>query len=252
MMKEKEFLAKTDQNPHTYDEFETFLIEKSKNHPFPQTEFQCSHFVAGSQQTLYKQIRQTLMEIDTRKHSIEKIEIAVRKTNLEMKKNRDAYEKSDDPYEKEMLDIELDDMKIDMGVYEKKLEQSHTELKYFLNIVKNVCSTEEDTDKYFELNSEEEKKYWIARMAKQSSVDLIAYGRLGAGNIDSILMMPEEDQVATLQLALNYAGAISAGVEQMKLNAEAEIKFLRDELPDTKYLETNAAENTNNQKLLKS
>jgi len=240
--KEKEFLKNTKSNHHSYDEFDTFLIEKTKTHPFPQTQFQCDYFVSGSHPTLYRQVRQTLLEINTRKHSLDKLIISKRKLEVEMKRQQDKISNCEDLYDKQILEIELDDMKIDMGVYEKKIEQAHIEMRYFLDFVKGVCEKEEDTQKFFDLDAEEEKKYWIARMAKQSSVDLISSGRLGSGNIDSILMMSEEDQVATLQLALNYAGAIGAGVENLKLNAEKEIKFLGEGLPNQKYLEESVEE----------
>ena len=73
-------------------------------------------------------------------------------------------------------------------------------------------------------------------MARQSAVDLIGYGTINVGNIDSILMMPEADQKKSLELALKYAGGIQSGIEQMRLKAQEEISLLDDPIPPRKML----------------
>ena len=73
-------------------------------------------------------------------------------------------------------------------------------------------------------------------MAKQSAVDLIGYGTINVGNIDSILMMPEEDQSKTIDIALKYAGSIKSGMERMRLKAEQEISFLEEGMPSRKMI----------------
>jgi len=239
---DKEYLMKIDSesNHFAYDEFEEYLIEKSVDTPFPQTEFQCNHFVSGSHPTFYRQVRQTLIELNSRKHSLEKIKISVRKCELEIEKIKNNIEKSEDDYERKLLEIELDDILLDLRVWHKKIKQCHIEMRYFLDWLKQNCGSVEEADKFFEQDDEEEHKYWIARMAKQTSIDIITSGRLGAGNLDAILQMPEEDQVKTLQLALSYAGAVNAGVDQLKLNSEKTVRFLRDEIPNNKFLEENS------------
>ena len=39
-------------------------------------------------------------------------------------------------------------------------------------------------------------------MGKQAAMDIISYGRIGSGNMTSIMDMPEEDQVETLGIAV--------------------------------------------------
>jgi len=237
---DKESSIRTDLSPHSYDNFDNYLIEKSVYHPFPQTEFQCNHFVSGSHATSYRQVRQSLLEISTRQHAIEKINISARKSEIEIERCKKKIEETDDIFEKQLLELEIKDLSIDLCVWKKKIEQAHIEMKYFLDFVKGVCPNEKETEKFFELNPEEEHKYWIARLAKQLSIDIITSGRLGSGNLDTILQLPESDQVKTLQLALNYSGAINAGVDNLKLNAEKTIRFLKDELPNKNYLEENS------------
>jgi len=219
------------------DEFEDYIVQKALTHPFPQTEFQCEHFVAGSHATKYRQVRQVLLEISTRKHSLDKLDISLRKTKLELSRKESEIEKCEDPFDKELLIIERDDLLLDVEQWNKRIVQANMEIKYFLDYIKRNCGTVDEANEFFELNAEEEHKYWIARMAKQTSVDLLAYGRVGAANIDSILMMSDADQAKTLNAAIRYAGAIDSGMERMKLGAEAEIKYMEGEVPAANYFE---------------
>ena len=41
-------------------------------------------------------------------------------------------------------------------------------------------------------------------MAKQAMLDMISYGRVGTGNLDSILMMSPEQQKEVMALASSY------------------------------------------------
>jgi hypothetical protein len=93
-------------------------------------------------------------------------------------------------------------------------------MKAFIDVVKQYATTDEELAPYLELNEDEEKKYWIARMGKQAALDIIAFGRVGSGNMDSIAMMPQEDQLNTLQLAVQYSGLINAGLHKVSIEAQ--------------------------------
>jgi hypothetical protein len=42
-------------------------------------------------------------------------------------------------------------------------------------------------------------------MAKQAGIDILSYGRIGAGNMESISMMPPQQQADVLLIASEYA-----------------------------------------------
>jgi hypothetical protein len=46
-----------------------------------------------------------------------------------------------------------------------------------------------------------EREYWIKRLGKQSAMDMIAYGKVGVGNMDSLTMLSYEDQQKAIELA---------------------------------------------------
>ena len=70
----------------------------------------------------------------------------------------------------------------------------------------------------------EERKYWIARMGKQAAMDIISYGRIGSGNMESISMMPEKDQVQALQIAVRFSTMVSGGLDKLNKQLQPELK----------------------------
>ena len=223
-----------------FDEFDHYLIDRANTHPFPQTRYQCNHFVTDSHPTDYRAVRQTLLELATRKHSNKKIQVNMKKSYIEIARKQKQIEETTDPFDAQMLEVEIEDLELDIEQYEKKILQCNLELRYYLDSIKEKCSTPEDTDKYFADDEEEERKYWIARMAKQSATDMIGYGTISAGQIDSLLMMPKEDQEASLNLSMRYAGAINKGINEMRLQAEADVKYFDNTTNVTKMLQDGA------------
>ena len=82
-----------------------------------------------------------------------------------------------------------------------------------------------------ELESMEEHKYWIARMGKQSAIDLLTTGRIQAGNLESILQMAPEDQAAVTDLAMTYSTAVNKSIGGIKEAAEERVEKMLDGKP---------------------
>jgi hypothetical protein len=107
-------------------------------------------------------------------------------------------------------------MENDVRIWDRKIIQAEEELKSYINQVKEIAG--DDTEllaKAFSYDAEEERKYWVTRMAKQAAMDMVAYGRIGSGNMDSIAMMPEEDQIMTLATTLQYNERLMGGLNQI-------------------------------------
>jgi azurin len=71
-------------------------------------------------------------------------------------------------------------------------------------------------------------------MGKQAAMDMMAYGRVGVGNMEAITQMPVEDQSRVLQITIDYAGKLSEAMmgieENLKLGTMQgfDPKFLAD------------------------
>lgn len=192
------------------------------------TPFQTKHFVAGSQITPWRQVRQALMELETRYHAYFELRTSLRKAEVQRKMQIRAIEHESDDLVREMLQIDLDKMDYDITIWRRKLRQAEIEIDSFLKIVREHVTDEEDLKYFTEMNDDEERQYWVFRMGKQAALDIIAYGRIGSGNMDSIAMMDYDDQIAVLHKAIQYSGMINANVATIAHDVSEQIAALSE------------------------
>ena len=179
------------------------------------TEYECEHFVADPQLTPWRKVRQALMELETRYHAYMENRNSLRKAEILRKRlNRDMPLLPDE-LDGELMQIDMEKNDYDIGIWKRKLRQSELELKYFLNVVDKYVDDEHPLEYYCQENHQEVRMYWIARMGKQAAMDIISYGRIGSGNMTTIMDMPEEDQVETLGVAVQYSGMIGGGIDKL-------------------------------------
>lgn len=188
-----------------------------------QTFYQSKHFVANSQITPYKQVKQAMLELEVRYHSYQEIRASLRKAEIMRKKMVKQQEETVDPLDKELIQVEIEKNDYDISIWKRKLRQSEYEINGFLAIIKEHVKTPEDVEYYKGHNEEEERQYWIARMGKQAAMDIIAFGRVGSGNMDSIAMMGQQEQLEALTVAVQYAGLINAGLTKIGVNTQEKV-----------------------------
>jgi hypothetical protein len=139
------------------------------------------------------------------------------------------YEKEEDELSKELIACEASKLDYDITIWKRKYQQSQQEMDTFLKIIKDYIKDEKDISFFTESNEDEERAYWIARMGKQAAMDIIAYGRIGSGNMDSISLMPDEDQVKALQIAVRYSNMVNTGLDNVTRQLQPEFqKFLNN------------------------
>jgi hypothetical protein len=63
-----------------------------------------------------------------------------------------------------------------------------------------------------------EKEYWTERLGRQAALDMISYGRIGAGNMEAILQLDPDHQQETMQYAISFSThkQIEIGAMQQK------------------------------------
>jgi len=208
-------LSKDFVTEYNITEKEWKWMEEALHFNSGMTEYQCQHFVTDSQITPWRKTRQALMELETRYHSYIEIRTSLRKAEVIRKKFLREIENSVDDLEKELTQINLEKNDYDITIWKRKLKQAQEEIRIFLDIIDQYVDEEHPIEYYTNRNEEEERIYWIARMGKQAAMDIISYGRIGAGNMSSIMEMGEEDQVKTLEIAVKYSGMIGGGIDKM-------------------------------------
>lgn len=189
-----------------------------------QSKFQNEYFVSGSQITPYKKVQQSLLELQIRKHGKIELEYKLKKATIQKKKIERDLQHAKDELDIELLQVELDKTIFDISLYEKKQETYDREISEFCDLIREHIDPSKNIQFYLSTDEEEERKYWITRMAKQAAVDLHCYGRIGSGNLDSIINMSPEDQVAVLQGAVHHSSLLTAGVEKMQRQLQPQVE----------------------------
>jgi hypothetical protein len=177
---------------------------------------QINFFVMKSHVTKDRQIKQALLEVEQRYHNLQKIAIQNKRTLLEIKKIKNKLETCEDEFEREALLIDLEDLEIDDQTYQRKKKALDKEFDTFVKYLQDLDLPKEELEEHLEYNEEQERKYWIARLGKQAALDLLTSGRIGLGNMDSIAMLSEEDQLSTIQVAVQYSGLLGVGIGKMQ------------------------------------
>jgi hypothetical protein len=246
--------------PWQTDEYTTAMMQWSDRQYFQQSEFQNRYYVVGSHVTPYRQLQQAVMEVQVRYNGMQKIAISYKRCLNDIERIKWEIENEENPFYKKDKEYELELLLCDKQLWVNKLKQSQDEISGFISIIKERTGEDPSTcmnmleDK--QLKEEEEHKYWIARMAKQASVDLLTTGRIQAGNLESMLQMSPEDQAAITDLALTYSTAVNRSVGAIKEAAEERVDKLLDgksiQMFDTTGVLTDYASNNITDRFLQS
>ena len=208
----------------------------SEQQHFGQTKFQNEYFVVNSQVSPYRQVRQAMMEIQGRTNALQKTTIQFKRCLNDIARVTAARDKEKDEFHKIDRQYELELLYLDKQIWLNKIHQCKEELNGFFAIIKEKAGTEnpEEIVKILEdkeLENVEEHKYWIARMGKQSAIDLLTTGRIQAGNLESLLQMAPEDQAAVTDLAMMYSTAVNKSIGGIKEAAEDRVEKMMEGKP---------------------
>ncbi len=191
-----------------------------------QSKYQNTNFVVGSQITPYKKVQQALLELQTRDNTRVEVEYSLKKNEINRRMLLRDLEAEQDEISKELIQLEIDKSDYDRSLFAEKLKHVQREMSVFIAELEETVDPEKGIEYYLDTNEEEDRKYWQSRMAKQAACDIISFGRLGAGNMDSIMNLPEQDQVNILSGAVHHAALIGAGVQHMTKQMEGQVQGL--------------------------
>ena len=139
-----------------------------------------------------------------------------KRKEVEIARLKDRVQITEDPYERQLMEFDIEEFEIDRNKYNVTLHQYDNELAAFMDWINKHWGSIEEVAKAAEYTEEDERKYWIARMGKQAAIDVYTTGKIGTGNLDSIAMMREDDQYATLNGAMQYAGLLNVGIAKIQ------------------------------------
>lgn len=218
------------------------LLEIAEGLSFSLPKYKAENFVGGAQITPYAKLRQWLMELRTREDAAEHMEYLKRKKEIEIELEQEKLEFVTEPLRRELVELAIKDMHIDLRKYTRNLKDAYRERQIFIDLIKDFLQSDDgkmpDGRSLMEifdnhlLEEKYERDYWSVRMAKQAMLDMISYGRVGTGNLDSILMMSPEQQKEVMALASSYTVTIDRNINTLMGMAAANQNLIEDQLKD--------------------
>jgi hypothetical protein len=211
------------------------LIQALIDNPVPMSKFQIENYVVNPQISPVRKIRQLFMEIKTRIQAKESSELALKREILNKELTFERIEKVkafDDDINLKLLEVDLEEHDITIRNIKINMKHCDIEMKGFLDLL-------EEADKEYDLeklmsggmhDDEVERKYWIERMSRQATLDLLATGTIGVGNMESIISMNKKDQKEIFNLATKDYFQLKSTLQ------ETELKYLPLTKDDKKYL----------------
>ena len=195
------------------DAIEAFV---ESNMDYGMTHEQIKNFVVNSHVTDKRKLRQVLVEVERRNHDRKKCVLDRKRKETEIARLQARLETVEDPYERRLMELDIEEFELDRNKYNVTLHQYDNELAAFMDWINKHWDSIEEVEKAAEYTEEDERKYWIARMGKQAAIDVYTTGKIGTGNLDSIAMMREDDQFATLNVTMQYAGLLNVSIAKIQ------------------------------------
>jgi|GEM_PF-5504222 len=198
-------------------------------------EFKLKHFVGHSQVTPYHRLKQMFLELRVRQDSYLHIQWEIERKNLEQLVEEEKLRNSKNEIEKKYIEIDLLNIKKDLKRHEDALVSANKEKNRILKIIKEMLNSPTavlpDGTKLIdvfgneELEEKLEKQHWITKLAKQASMEMLAYGKIGTGNMDAIAMMAPEDIAECLSLTSDYTVRVGTGMGLLTEKAINDLKL---------------------------
>lgn len=242
----------------TLNEVDRKLLDIAEDISFSLPKFKADNFVGGAQITPYAKLKQWLIELRQREDIVEHLEYLLRKKEIDIQLEHEKIEFLTEPLRKELVELSIKDMHIDLRKYQRNLKDAYRERQVFIDLIKEFIESDDaklpngmtlmDVFGNQQLEEKFEKEYWSIRMAKQAMLDMISYGRVGTGNLDSILMMSPEQQKEVMALASTYTVTVDRNITTLMGMAATNQDMIDSTLKDQFKIGT--ANDNINEKLL--
>jgi predicted DNA-binding protein YlxM (UPF0122 family) len=187
------------------------IIRKSQLNDWSMPEFKLKNFVARSHIHPMHQLRQLMLELNTKAEMIENWEFDREQFELEIELENEKASLAHYEAQKKLHMLEVKRITTRLAVVTEKLRTILIEREKVLKLIDEIDNSPQgrtkDGRRYLDImddpeqNEEIESDYWEYRLAKQAAMDMIAYGRIGVGNMESIMQLDADSQNKTIAMA---------------------------------------------------
>ena len=186
------------------------LLDYCKRQTFGQTDYQNRSFVINAQLTPIRKLRQCVLEVNGRIEAFQDRDRSLRKLKWKMEEKQAEIDNENSIPKKEMMKIDFERFELERQKYQSQVNLAKKDLDEFVKIFKDIIEENDiDLETVDLYDSEEDRKYWLIRMAKNCAVDIACTGRISTANLNTILDMKENDYQEVLLLAHKYTKFIS-------------------------------------------
>jgi hypothetical protein len=189
--------------------------------------------------TPFKRMHQYLVELRTKQDSFLHCEWELKKKEIELlieeKKYKRAKDSNVDELEAQYIELDLLNIRKDCKQYRERMKQALREKDDTLELIRELNESPDgkledgtpimDVFGNKELEEKLEKEYWTLRMAKQCATEMLAYGKIGTGNIDAIAMLPPPQQKEILKIATDYTVRFDINMNQLTNQAVSDLRI---------------------------
>ena len=218
-------------NVKELSEDEKELVSRALNATFINPKFKMRHFVSSGQLTPYNTVKQWMLELKSIEEACENFEHMLKKFEIEKEILELRIAREQDDIERRVYQLELEKSTLQYKQNRRRLQQHYIEREQYVELLQEYLEgpngkTPDGKSWLDVLGTPEEdyyeKEYWTVRLAKQAAMDMAAYGRIGAGNMDAITQLGPDQQKDTIALA-----------HEVSLRVESVSNTLRNEVHNT-------------------
>jgi len=199
------------------------IIKVAQDWDYAYSDYQINSYIVNTGITDWRKAKQCLVEIEQRQQSLEEHKFSSRKLEAEILIKKEELESETSPAKKSLLKIQIEEDQYNLERSVRRQAGIKRELDRFIEQFQMFARTQDDVDKLIANSPEEEKKYWIARMGKQAAMEMLTYGKIGTGNMESLMQMPEEDTFQAIQGALDYTKKMETGIIALEKETEQQL-----------------------------
>lgn len=200
------------------------IIQISHDWDYAYSDYQIESYVIATGIVDYRKAKQCLIEIEQRQQAYEDVNFSIKKGEAEIEIKQYELSQETVPAKKKLIEIEIEEKENHQLRNKRRLKGILQEQQRFIDQFNKYATTHEDVQRLKDNADSEERKYWIARMGKQAAQEMLSYGKIGTGNMESIMQMPAEDQMKVITGALDYTKKMETGI--ISLEKEIETKLI--------------------------
>jgi hypothetical protein len=200
----------SDVSNYTKEQKDILLYSVNRNWGTPV--FKIDNFIGNAQYSPFGKLRQFMLELKTREDKVLKGEHNIEKIKLEIELIEEYKQQTNSSAQSKIYDLDIKQKYRDLNNAKNILTMTYEERDKFMMLITRFNESPEgllpDGRKIIEImgdHEEEERleaELWVNRLGNQASNDLLFYGNVGVGNMEAIGQLSQEDQIKTIEYAV--------------------------------------------------